>query len=143
MYDETSRNEIVNELTKKLEEYIKDELSDSLYYEILSRTSPNDKQRNILIEMSKEEKQHAITFIGIISRLSGKEYVLPNIEAPKVPEYRTALIHRIIDEADDFRKYGIDYMLAPSNALNNAYFAIMLGENVHAHKLNALLNGLE
>ena len=129
-------------LIERLKEYVNDELSDSMYYDILSERAPNEQQMKLLLEFSSDEKTHAETFARAITMMTGKKYVLPFVNRPIIPsDYDEALRKRVINESGDFRKYGDEYLEATTPFLKNAFYKARTDENVHALRILDMLSG--
>jgi len=128
-------------LIKSLEEYIKDELTDSRYYELLAQKAPTHKAKNLLMEFSKDEKMHAQDFMNAYFMLTGRKYEPPKIEDPKVPDdFMEALQERITAETNDYKKYGEQYLKAPTAYLRNLFFMTRTSEAQHAMKIPYLMH---
>ena len=128
-------------LLSRLTEYISDELGDNLYYRKLSERAPDEMQKKLLLEFSEDEKTHAEAFAKEIKRMTGKQYFLPSVNEPNIPDdYKTALRARVINESNDFRKYGNEYLNAPNSSLKNAFYKSRTDENVHALRILDMLN---
>ena len=128
-------------LVERLKEYVDDELSDSLYYDILSERAPDEEQKQLLLEFSRNEKDHAETFARAITMITGKKYVLPFVGRPAVPsDYHEALKKRVINESGDFRKYGNEYLEAKTPFLKDAFYKARTDENVHALRILYMLS---
>lgn len=128
-------------LIRSLEEYIKDELTDSRYYELLAQKAPTQKAKNLLMEFSKDEKMHAQDFMNAYFMLTGRKYEPPKIEDPKVPDdFMEALQQRILAETNDYKKYGEQYLKAPTAYLRNLFFMTRTSEAQHAMKIPYLMH---
>ena len=128
-------------LLLRLVEYIGDEYSDSYYYKELSEKAPTEMQKKMLLEFSEDEKKHAERFSKEVQKITGKPYIHPSIKIPKIPEdYKTALQARVVNEANDFRKYGHEYYAATVPSLKSAFYLAQIDENVHALKILDMLN---
>ena len=129
-------------LIERLKEYVNDELSDSMYYDILSERAPNEQQMKLLLEFSSDEKIHAETFARAITMMTGKKYVLPFVNRPIIPsDYDEALRKRVINESGDFRKYGDEYLEATTPFFKTAFYKARTDENVHALRILDMLSG--
>jgi Rubrerythrin. len=128
-------------LIKSLEEYIKDELTDSRYYELLAQKAPTQKAKDLLMEFSKDEKMHAQDFMNAYFMLTGRRYQPPKIEDPKVPDdFMEALQQRILAETNDYKKYGEQYLKAPTAYLRNLFFMTRTSEAQHAMRIPYLMH---
>lgn len=142
MYRNYTRTDDHSELLEKLEEYIKDEIFDGLYYQELSKIAPLYSQRELLISMSNDEKRHANEFMNIV-KIYNPAFVMPIVPVPVINEsFKTATVNRIIDEVDAYKKYGKDYISAVNKSLADLFFNSRTDENIHAHKLNVILHTL-
>lgn len=124
---------------KDIEEYINDEIKDSMYYKELAEKAPNKRSEMLLMEFSKDEQQHAKNFMKAYQMLTGKMYTPDNIRPPMVPEYKEALKQRIIAETSDYKKYGEDYLKACRPYLKDLFFMTRTVEAQHAMRIPILL----
>lgn len=90
-----------------LKEYIRDELSDSRYYSILSQKAPNKEASRIFKNMANDEYKHAKRFATAYFLITGKIYFPSYNELPLVivPPYREALRERYFAQSKDAVKY--------------------------------------
>jgi len=128
-------------LISNLEEYINDELSDSKYYEILAKKAPTQRSKELLMEFSKDEQMHAQNFMNAYFMLTGRMYHPPKVEDPKVPDdYIEALQQRILAETNDYKKYGEQYLKAPTAYLRDLFFMTRTSEAQHAMRIPYLIH---
>lgn len=140
MYRNFSRASNSEDFMKKLNEFIKDELHDNLYYQKLSTLAIKESHKKLLLEIANDEKEHANAFINIM-KLYDKNYVVPTVEVPNITlDFKTAIINRILSELADYKKYGKLYLSAQIKELADLYFNIRTDENIHAHKLTIILS---
>ena len=128
-----------NKLVADLSEYIVDELQDSRYYAILAQKAPTTRAKNLILEFSADEKMHAQNFMKAYKRLTGKNFVVPKITDPVVPEYKEAIEDRIIAETNDYKKYGQQYLNANDKYFKDLFFMTRTAEATHAMRMPLLL----
>ncbi|WP_252226945.1 ferritin-like domain-containing protein [Caldicoprobacter algeriensis] len=128
-------------LIRSLEEYIKDELTDSRYYELLAQKAPTQRAKDLFMEFSKDEKMHAQDFMNAYFMLTGRRYQPPKIEDPKVPDdFMEALQQRILAETNDYKKYGERYLKAHTAYLRDLFFMTRTSEAQHAMRIPYLMH---
>ncbi len=133
-----------HELAIRLEDYVKDELGDNLYYEELAKMAPTDMEKSVILGFANDEKHHAEIFTDILQKITRKPYQAPQIEKPVMPNnYRDALLVRIRNESNDYKKYGNEYLAAKNFELKNAFLRASMDENIHAERLLYLLELLD
>lgn len=132
---------VLPDLIRNLEEYIKDELTDSRYYELLAQKAPTQRAKDLLMEFSRDEKMHAQNFMNAYFMLTGRRYQPPKIEDPKVPDdFMEALQQRILAETNDYKKYGEQYLKAPTAYLRDLFFMTRTSEAQHAMRIPYLMH---
>nr|WP_243426410.1 ferritin-like domain-containing protein [Caldicoprobacter guelmensis] len=132
---------VLPDLIRNLEEYIKDELTDSRYYELLAQKAPTQRAKDLLMEFSRDEKMHAQNFMSAYCMLTGRRYQPPKIEDPKVPDdFMEALQQRILAETNDYKKYGEEYLRAPNAYLRDLFFMTRTSEAQHAMRIPYLMH---
>ena len=73
--------------------------------------------------------------------LTGRKYEPPKIEDPKVPDdFMEALQHRILAETEGYKKYGEQYLKAPTAYLRNLFYMARTSEAQHAMKIPYLMH---
>jgi rubrerythrin len=128
-----------SQLIKNLEKYIQYELQDSAYYAKLAQLAPNDQAKKIILELSKDEKLHAQNFQQLYFMLTNR-YFKPNPLSPiKINAYEDALKIRILAETKDYKKYGEQYLKAPSKDIQDLFFVTKTVEAQHAMRIPVLL----
>lgn len=125
---------------QKLQTYINAELGDAALYRELSKNTPNENDRQLLLEFAEDEQSHADEFKKLYRRLTGRSYN-PEVKPVELKgTYREILHNRILDESGDFRKYGEQYIMSKQNdELKDAYYRARTDENVHALRLLYIL----
>lgn len=129
-----------SELARDLQEYIHDEMSDSLYYQELARMAPTRMAQDILMGFSRDEKMHADNFMKAYYRLCGKTYRPEPVRPPVIPNYEEALKQRILAETRDYQKYGEKYMAVCDPCLRKMFWDARTGEAQHAMRIPILLH---
>lgn len=130
-------------VAQRLRMYIDAETSDAALYRELAKKAPTEADKKLLLEFSEDEHTHAETFSRIYRRITGQTYA-PEAK-PTVLEgtFAEILRDRVLDESGDYRKYGIQYLLAQnSRMLREAFYRARTDENVHALRLLDMLSGL-
>lgn len=132
-----------NKLIADIEDYIANELYDSLYYQALADKAGSGYAKEILMEFSNDEKCHGEELKQAYYHLTGKAYTPPQITKPDVPGFEEALILRMAAETKDYRKYGEQYLEAPNKYLKHLFFMIKTGEAIHAMRIPILLQEIK
>jgi len=126
------------QLIMDLEEYIQDEMQDSAYYRELAKFAPTDLSRDIILEFSMDEAMHAENFQKAYYMLTGRRYIPKPLEPIVIDDYEDALKLRIIAETGDYKKYGEQYLKAPTKYLRDLFFMTRTDEARHAMKIPIL-----
>ncbi|SDO06807.1 ferritin family protein [Acetanaerobacterium elongatum] len=130
---------MVQTTCQRLRTYIDAELKDAALYRELAKKAPVDDAM-MLLEFAQDEQRHAEEFQCIYQTMNGCPYA-PNVQAPNLnAPYRDILLRRVLDESNDYRKYGDQNLLCPNSPLRNAYCQAQTDENVHALRLLYMLN---
>lgn len=122
-----------------IDEYIKDELTDSRYYAILAAKAPTQRAKKLLMEFSNDEKVHAENFMKVYYTMTGRYYIPPEITDPVVPGYMEAIKVRILAETTDYEKYGAKYLKAMNPCLKDLFFMTRTREAQHAMRFPLLI----
>ena len=130
-------------LPSRLLEYIHDETSDSLYYRELADQAPDQRARNLFMEFSRDEAQHAANFKEVYYRLTGMQPMVPPVEPPQIPPYCEAIKARIMAESGDLVKYGEESVSAPDQMLRDLFYITSLIEGRHGLRLTTLMCGVD
>ncbi len=129
------------DIVARIEEYIKDELTDAAYYEELKKMAPTESERVLIEEIIKDERLHADRLSLVVSKLTGKEYTFPAIEPPVIPSnYQEALRQRFKGETNGFERYATEYINAKNDDLKKLFYQLGIEENIHAERLLLLLD---
>ena len=91
------------------------------------------------MEFSKDERNHAENFMKVYYTMTGKYYVPPVINDPKVPDYIEAIKIRILAESGDFEKYALKYKQAVNPCLQALFYMTQAEEGQHAMRFPLLL----
>lgn len=128
-------------LVSDLEQYIEEELRNSIFYNKLAEKAPNNYAKCILQEFSNDEKCHAENFKQAYYYLTGKTYTPSNpITPPEISSYDNALRVMMISETEDYKEYGEHYLSAPSNYFKDLFFGIRTIEAQHAMRIPVLFD---
>jgi rubrerythrin len=130
-------------LTTRLLEYIRDETSDSLYYQELAKEAPDERARELLMEFSRDEAEHAADFRRVYRQITGMEPMIGTVEPPKVLPYCEAIKARIMAESGDLVKYGAEFINAPDREPASLFYVTSLIEGRHGLRLTTLLCGVK
>lgn len=125
-------------LITRLEEYIQDELQDSAYYRELAKLAPTELSKEIILGFSEGEKEHAETFQNVYITLTGRRYIPKPLEPIEIKDYEDALKIRVIAETNDYKKYGDEYLMAPTKYLQDIFFSVRTVEAQHAIRISIL-----
>lgn len=131
-------NGYYSNLILRLEEYIQDELQDSAYYRELAKLAPTDRAREIILGFSADEAGHAANFQQAYYSLTGRRYMPEPLEPIVIKDYEDALKVRIIAETNDYKKYGEEYLMAPTRYLKDLFFMTRTVEAQHAMRIPIL-----
>lgn len=129
-------------LIADIEEYINEELKDSLYYSELAKQTDSNLAKEILIELSKDEKCHAESFKQAYYYLTRITFMEKPIKAPSIPNFQEALKLRILSETKDYKKYGEHYLDAPNKYFRDLFFMTRTSEAEHAMRIPILFEEL-
>ena len=132
-----------NELIRDLQEYIQDELADSVYYQELARMAPTRMSQEILMGFSRDEKMHAENFMKEYHRLTGRKYKPEPVPPPVISNYEDALKQRILAETRDYQKYGEKYQMVCDPCLRRMFWDTRTDEAQHAMRIPILLHEME
>lgn len=130
-------------LPSRLLEYIHDEMSDSLYYRELASQAPNQRARELYMEFSKDEAEHAANFREVYQCITGRPPMVPTVIPPQIPPYCEAVKARIMAESGDLVKYGEESANAPDQMLKNLFYVTSLIEGRHGLRLTTLMCGVD
>ena len=126
-------------IADSIQEYINEELNDSIYYFELSKFAPNENSREILLNIGRDEKSHAENFKQAYYYLTGRVYLLKQIKVPEISGYEEGLKNRLLAETENYKKYSKDYIEAQNKYLKNLFFMIRTSEAQHAMRIPVLL----
>jgi len=126
-------------LIKDLEEYIKEKSGDNSYYLLLSDKAPTQRAKTLLLEFSKDEGEHAKNLLKAYCYLTGTYYTIPPAAPPLVPEYQEALKQRLIVETSNYKKYGEQYLKAPTKYLQDLFFSLRTASAIQAKRIPLLM----
>jgi rubrerythrin len=128
-----------------LMEFINDEYSDHIYYQILSRRSPTANSRRIFKQMSDDELRHSKRFSAVYFLITGKRYfptrsTLEPVIVP--PVYIDALRQRYIAESRDAVKYRMFAQQVNDRCLQRIAMSTSDDEKRHAQEIMELIQSL-
>ena len=129
-----------SELIRDLQEYIQDELADSVYYQELARMAPTRLSQEILMGFSRDEKMHAENFMKEYCRLTGRKYKPHPVPPPVICDYEESLKQRILAETRDYQKYGEKYQIVSDPCLRRVFWDARTGEAQHAMRIPILFH---
>lgn len=131
-----------SDLPARLLEYIRDENSDSLYYQELAKIAPDERARELFMEFSRDEAGHAANFRQVYRQITGMEAMVGPVAPPKIPPYCEAIPARIMAESGDLVKYGTESANACDRELANLFYITSLVEGRHGMRLATLQCGV-
>lgn len=124
-----------------LQSYIVAEMKDSALYREIAKVAPNDKDRELLLELSRDEQAHADEFKRLYRQMYGTAYNPEIPPPPPVSDFYGILHERLLDESHDFWKYARQYLDTRGNpSLKEAYYLAHIDENVHALRILYILS---
>lgn len=126
-------------MIREVEAYIRKELEECRYYELLAEKAPTVSAGEMLLRFSQEEKLLAEGFIRIYGLLTGGTYITPQLEEPDIPDYREALRIRLLEEARDYKVYGEKYYRESNQQIRDLLFAAMMTEAQHSMTIPVLM----
>lgn len=130
-------------LVKALEEYIQEELEDSAFYLELSKLSPTENIKSVILEMAEAEKSHADSFQKAYLNLTGLSFTPRAIMPIEIDNYQMALNSIISDEIKDYKEYGKQFLLAPTPYLQDLFYMAKTLESQHITRLPFLMHETE
>ena len=138
---ELNRDEM-NELIQNIYLSIEAELRDSAYYRALAGIAPDQFSEEMIMEFSRDEREHAYQLQQAYEALTGKTFSSPGEHEYEfeIEDYAEALRTRILDETADFKKYKGYYLMTENNTLRDIFFNTMHDEAYHAMRELYLLN---
>ncbi len=132
-----------HDLQVRLLEYIRDETQDSMYYQKLSGKAPDEQDKKLLLEFSRDEAEHAANFKRVYRRITGTEPVIETVSPPEISSYYEAVKARIMAESSDVVKYGEEFISTPDRELAGLFYITGAIENRHGMQLTTLLCSVE
>ncbi len=133
MQEELTREEM-DELIQNIYLSIEAELRDSAYYRALARIAPDQFAEEMIMEFSRDEREHAFQLQQAYEALTGKTFYPPeegeyNFD---INNFNDALETRIYDETADYKKYKKYYLMTNNRMLRDIFFNAMIDESYHA-----------
>lgn len=125
-------------LASYLEKYITKEIKDSMYCDELLKIAPTGLSRQMLRELSSDEKKHAESLKHAYRHLAGIDYIQPEITVECILSYEDGLKTLMLSETEDYKNYGALYLEASDKYLKDLFFMIKIGEALHAMKIPLL-----
>lgn len=132
-----------HKLISDLEGYIIKELYDSLYYKALAEKAPTRLAKEILMEFCRDEKSHAESFMEAYHHLTGKVFESPPEENIHIPCFEEALKNRMLEETNDYKIYGKQYVDASCKHLKDLFFMAKISEGLHAMRIPLLFEEIK
>ncbi|MGI6549377.1 MAG: ferritin family protein [Syntrophomonadales bacterium] len=129
-----------SEFICKLQDYIQDELTDSVYYQELARMAPSRMSQELLMEFSRDEKMHAEWYMKEYCRLTGRKYKPDPVPPPVICNYEQALKQRILEETNAYEEYGKIYQSVCDPCLRRLFWDTRTDEAQHAMRIPILLH---
>ncbi len=113
---------------------IEEELEAAAYYQALADISPNPFAREIILEFSQDEREHAYELQQTYEAFTDKNYRTPGeMEYEfEIDNYITALEERVLAETKDYKKYKEYYLMTNNLVLRDIFFNAMHDEAYHA-----------
>lgn len=119
----------------KIEKYISSEAEGCMYYTALSILAPTKGARKILEGFGCDEKEHAENLSAAYCRLTGMMPPLFIAPAFWLPDFKYGLGARMSAEAEEYKKYGFDYITSINPYLKDLFFMIRESEAAHLSRL--------
>ncbi len=131
----------ISNMPRKLGEFINTELHNTELYRALSKSAPNNRDKEILEEFSDDCQDNAGEFMRIYKRMTGYKFDPRPVPVTETGSYRSVLRSRIRDETRLSKKYRREYMITSDNlALKRAFFNAYHNSLEHAVGIIDLLN---
>jgi rubrerythrin len=129
-------------IAQRLQGFITAELSAAALYRELEKYAPNDRARQLIAEIAQDEQAHADEFLRVYRMMTRQKSYTP--ETPEAPAFigtfKGILRGRLLDEAEDYRKYSALYNTNDNPALRTALARAGTDENVHALRIIVMLS---
>lgn len=135
-----NNNYMVSNFADELGEFIQDELHDSQYYAALAQEAPDMEKKNVLLQISQDEENHAKNFMREYYRLTGRNYQPKPIELEEISSFKDALLIRIKAEINGYKTYTAQSFNAPNRILGDLFAESAASEAEHALLLLLMLN---
>lgn len=137
--DNNKNDEVLN----IIEESIRDEKQDEMFYKNLIDSTVNKLDKEIIMDIRDDERNHRKLLKEVYKILTGNDFVKDesdnNINKPNIT-YIDGLQMAFMNELKAFEKYRNVLMQMTERTLYNKIFEIMTDEMKHAIKYNYLIN---
>ena len=124
----------------KLKDYIANELQDSEYYRILAKRASDEKKKQIIMNISSDEMNHARRMAAAYFLATGNNYS-PNVGFIKsrIPPFKLALRERFKEEYAAAAKYQKMAEETSDISLQELLNSIITDEKRHAIELQHMI----
>lgn len=133
--------EDLNRALELVKEAVQDERSDELLYDYFISVAPTQEEKDIIISIRDDERNHRKWFREIYKEFTGKNIESANGEAFTRPKsYIEGISKAVFGELSAMEKYRIIREGLPSRYYRDLVFRILTDEMKHATKYNYILN---
>ncbi|HWP52154.1 MAG TPA: ferritin-like domain-containing protein [Clostridia bacterium] len=126
-------------LPQRLQDYIDSEMHHEALYRAMAEKAPTEHDRQLLLEIAENERNHADEFKGIYQAAVGQSYepeiVPPDMEAP----YQIVLRQMIIYENAAFQEYHNQFITSKDPVLKKTCYQTGKNKSDHINKLIKLM----
>jgi rubrerythrin len=128
----------IQDLLPMIEEAVKDEQRDQLFYHYLAQIAPSQKDREIITRIRNDEHKHEQMFRQMYASLTGRSL---NVERPEpeksTMDYLHGLEKAVLGEAEAIEDYSKLYFAVPGG-YRDTLFEILMDEIKHGIRFNLL-----
>lgn len=127
-------------LPQRLQDYIENELNYEAIYRAIADIAPNEKERQLFLEIAENERRHAEKFLQVYVALTGQDYTPQSYPRTMEGPYQFALRQLLINEHKTFQEYHQQFMKTDNMVLKSVCYEAGRNKSDHVHKLINLIN---
>jgi rubrerythrin len=128
----------IQDLLPLIEEAVKDEQKDQLFYRYLAQQAPSQEEREIITHIHNDEHKHEQMFRQMYASLTGRPLKVERPEPEKMTmEYLPGLEKAVLGEAEAIEAYSKLYFAVPGG-FRDTLFEILMDEIKHGIRFNLL-----
>lgn len=118
---------------------VQGERNDELFYDVLISMAPDEEQRQIIISIRDDERNHNMMFRHIYQSLTGKNITeVSNEEFIRPKSYIEGIQQALFGELAAVEKYREIWKGLPSGEYKDTVLGILIDELKHGEKYNYL-----